>query len=73
MWKLLHTGFASKDNHALFLKLPLEMKPEDDGDSVKNMDEECSIPDSILPLVSLARKIKEPMICSLVLQNCNED
>lgn len=48
------------------------MKPEDDGDTVIDMDE-CSIPHCILQLVSVARKIKETMICSRVLQNCNED
>lgn len=56
-----------------FSKLLLEMKPQDDGDTAKIMDEEYSIPDSILQVVSVARKIKEPMICSLDLQNSNED
>lgn len=49
------------------------MKPQHDGDTAKNMDEECSIPDSILQVFSVARKMKEPMICSLDLQNSNED
>lgn len=56
-----------------FLKLSLEVKPQDDGDRTKPMDEECSIPESILQVVSVARKMKEPMIYSLVLQNSNED
>lgn len=49
------------------------MKPEDDGDTAITMDEESSTPDLFLQLVSMARNMKEPMICSLVQQNYNRD